>query len=301
MKIIISRKGFDLSSGGCPSPILPDGRMISLPIPDQDSGLRYRDLNQHGINFGDLVDQLGGSKARSDTQAHLDPDLSPDVFDRKPGWLPVFGQMKQAQGHLRKQGIGEGDLFLFFGLYQAIIETADGWAFDRDQPKQHVLWGWMQVGQVISVTEDTGKKFPWAAYHPHIVSPEVTNNTLYLAAPKLSLGETEGELAGAGVFPSFDSHLVLTDATTTSSKPRVSRWRLPAWFCPYGSDLGDELNALKPPITYLGAAKRWQPDGETVLLDTSGRWQEAVLDTDHYPEAEQWALELISANARSEQ
>ena len=33
MKIILSRKGFDSSSGGGPSPIV-DGRCLSLPIPE---------------------------------------------------------------------------------------------------------------------------------------------------------------------------------------------------------------------------------------------------------------------------
>ena len=33
MKVILSRKGFDSSFGGYPSPILPDGTLISLPIP----------------------------------------------------------------------------------------------------------------------------------------------------------------------------------------------------------------------------------------------------------------------------
>ncbi|MGC9779576.1 MAG: hypothetical protein HZR80_10075 [Candidatus Heimdallarchaeota archaeon] len=33
MKVILSRKGFDSSYGGHPSPILPDGTLISLPIP----------------------------------------------------------------------------------------------------------------------------------------------------------------------------------------------------------------------------------------------------------------------------
>ncbi len=32
-KLILSRKGFDSASGGCPSPIFPDGTMFSLPIP----------------------------------------------------------------------------------------------------------------------------------------------------------------------------------------------------------------------------------------------------------------------------
>ncbi|WP_454862743.1 Nmad3 family putative nucleotide modification protein [Pseudomonas hormoni] len=30
MQIILSRKGFDSAAGGCPSPILPDGRLFSL-------------------------------------------------------------------------------------------------------------------------------------------------------------------------------------------------------------------------------------------------------------------------------
>jgi len=34
MKVILSRKGFDSSYGGCPSPILPDGTLLSLPIPE---------------------------------------------------------------------------------------------------------------------------------------------------------------------------------------------------------------------------------------------------------------------------
>jgi len=36
MKIILSRKGFDSEAGGYPSPILPDGTMLSLPIPSYD-------------------------------------------------------------------------------------------------------------------------------------------------------------------------------------------------------------------------------------------------------------------------
>ena len=35
MKVIFSRKGFDSSYGGFPSIILPDGQMISFPIPEK--------------------------------------------------------------------------------------------------------------------------------------------------------------------------------------------------------------------------------------------------------------------------
>lgn len=286
MRIIISRKGFDMGSGGCPSPILPDGRMISLPIPDKCSGLRYQDLNQYGLNYGDLVSQLSRGKQRADYRAHLDPDLSPEALPRESGWKPVFGQMKQAQGHLRNQGVREGDLFLFFGLYQAIKETKTGLVFDRDQPKLHMLWGWMQIGEVLPIHADTLERIPWASYHPHFVTPGVTNNTLYIAADKLSLDGKTTALPGAGVFPRFEPRLVLT----ADPQRAVSHWRLPGWF--YSPD--------RPLISYLSAQRRWQIDGDSVLLDTSGRWQEAVMDADHYPEAESWALQLINSAIKSQ-
>src|SRR5260370_1124538 len=37
-KLILSRKGFDSAHGGCPSPILDDNLLCSLPIPDAGSG-----------------------------------------------------------------------------------------------------------------------------------------------------------------------------------------------------------------------------------------------------------------------
>ncbi|MBA3801209.1 MAG: hypothetical protein H0X18_19410 [Geodermatophilaceae bacterium] len=48
MKLILSRKGFDSAAGGCPSPILEDGSMLSLPIPDRTSPIRYRDITLRG-------------------------------------------------------------------------------------------------------------------------------------------------------------------------------------------------------------------------------------------------------------
>ena len=48
MKIILSRKGFDSEFGGHPSPILPDGRMISFSIPGKEDKIRYKDLKLDG-------------------------------------------------------------------------------------------------------------------------------------------------------------------------------------------------------------------------------------------------------------
>jgi hypothetical protein len=62
MKVILSRKGFDSSYGGFASPILPDGRIISLPIPSSDKeALRYSDLKlDDKTTYLDLIMQIKG-------------------------------------------------------------------------------------------------------------------------------------------------------------------------------------------------------------------------------------------------
>ena len=46
MKIILSRKGFDSASGGLCNPILPDGTLLSMPIPGTSKNpVYYKDLH----------------------------------------------------------------------------------------------------------------------------------------------------------------------------------------------------------------------------------------------------------------
>ena len=91
MRIILSRKGFDSTAGGCPSPIFPDGRMLSLPIPDKRSPIAYQDLSFGDMNVGELVVELTGDAKRNRHCAHLDPDLRADSLPRSPGWKPMLG------------------------------------------------------------------------------------------------------------------------------------------------------------------------------------------------------------------
>ena len=58
MKIILSRKGFDSEYGGYPSPILPNGQMISLPIPDQKDDIKYSDVKAGELTCYDLMKVL---------------------------------------------------------------------------------------------------------------------------------------------------------------------------------------------------------------------------------------------------
>lgn len=74
MRLILSRKGYDSTSGGHPSPIFPDGGLCSLPIPSQDdlrlAGVRYRDGD-----LGEIAAQLTRQPRQSTAHVHLDPDL----------------------------------------------------------------------------------------------------------------------------------------------------------------------------------------------------------------------------------
>ena len=70
MKIILSRKGFDDSNGGCASPILPDGTMLSMPIPSVEDDILYDQLQYNGINYADILKQIN-PKNYSYTTCHL--------------------------------------------------------------------------------------------------------------------------------------------------------------------------------------------------------------------------------------
>ena len=50
MKLILSRKGFDSSFADMPSPILPDGTLLSIPIPSDDK-ISYEELNYNGKSY----------------------------------------------------------------------------------------------------------------------------------------------------------------------------------------------------------------------------------------------------------
>lgn len=157
-RLVLSRKGFDSDFGGRPSPILPDGQMVSLPIPDSGSDLGYGDCRTpDGASYLELLQRLGIDTIRyangptvtrvpvsGTVGAHLDPDLGSSTLPRPTGWRPLFGQVDRAQGHLRNQRVGPGDLFLFFGLFSPTTQLPDGrlrYAGERDWI--HVLWdGW---------------------------------------------------------------------------------------------------------------------------------------------------------------
>ena len=288
-KLIISRKGFDSGSGGCPSPIFPDGTMFSLPIPSGDEEA-FEDLQYCDVDIASVVTGITNGRVEGQNRVHLDPDLNFDAYKyrkTRPSWQRwrgMLGQAGIAQSHLNKQGVGSGDVFLFFGLYRKVEETTQGWRFVRGAPELHVLWGWLQVDQKHRVADLGPNDLPWARHHPHLHSKyRDDTNTVYAAAAKLELGGDDGQdIAGWGVFPKLDQRLVLTNPNGAG----VSNWRLPRWFYPEGS---------KPPLTYHPDRKRWRRDANNAYLQSVGRGQEFVMDLAHYPEATEWLSDLVSS------
>lgn len=290
MRLILSRKGFDSSAGGCPSPIFPDGSLYTLPIPDPKSTVRYGDLHHAGFDIGGLVEDLTRGTYSPDHTAHLDPDMHVDALPRLPGWTPLLGQTGAAQGHLRKQGVVEGDLLLFFGLFRKVEKVNGHWRFVRSAPPQHILWGWLSIGHIVAVDTLSDGALPWARYHPHFqVGPDAAN-TLYIASDRLALDNRKSALPGAGIFPELKPELVLT--RPESSRP--SAWRLPHFFYP---------QAGRAPLSYHTRMERWQEasaggDSEFCNLQCAARGQEFVLDTGEYPQVIPWLRQLIGNSAR---
>ena len=62
MKVILSRKGFDAKNGGIPSPILPDGSLLSLPIPSTVDRCTYDSLHWNGVSYKAILNDLWRSK-----------------------------------------------------------------------------------------------------------------------------------------------------------------------------------------------------------------------------------------------
>lgn len=283
MKLILSRKGFDSSSGGVPSPILPDGRLLSLPIPDRSAKIRYCDIADESESIARLVGDLTRGKVSAKDGAHLDPDLIAGHLPRKRGWRPAFGQVGAAQGHLRNQGIAPGDLFIFFGLFREAEIREGRYRWVKDSTPKHIIWSWLQVGDMLPVSAALAQQKPWLADHPHLQRLGDANNMIYLASPSLTVKGYNQSHPGAGVFSHYDARRQLTAAAASSP----SQWTLPKGFYPARG---------RVPLSFHSDRSRWRRRRDYVELQSVARGQEFVLDLAQYPEISAWLADLLATS-----
>lgn len=272
MKLIFSRKGFDSSAGGVPSPLV-DERPISLPIPTRmPTPTRYADLP---TEVAELVTDLTRGRVAADRACHLDPDLVAGSLARHPGWRGALGQVSAAQSHLLNSGVGQGDVFLFWGLYRPAVRTQSGsWNFAG--VAEHRLFGWLQIDEILTIGDDplpALARYPWLRSHPHLATGWPVNNTVYVAREKLLLPGRVAELPGFGV---LNRGFRLT--APASNLP--SLWAVPRWLNPLIGGTG---------MTYH-AAERWNRDG---TVRSAARGQEFVADVGNRQDAVDWLLQIL--------
>ena len=209
MKIVFSRKGFDSASGGVPSPIV-DGRPTSIPIPARGrSETTYSDLG-----LGTVVERITGGRYNAASLCHHDP-----MFEEG---RCAFGQTGAAQGHLANNGVGVGDVFLFFGLFAEP---------DRRDP-HHRIFGYLEVEEVANPGADPDRSSQprgFARRHPHTIGTWNANNTIY---------------SGPGVTASTDAPGLRLSRPTGP----VSHWSVPPWL-------------REARLTYHRDPARWHANG----------------------------------------
>lgn len=234
MKVILSRKGFDSQYGKINSPILPDGTMLSLPIPQNNDSIKFYELSYKDKSYLDLIKELKPNWKYPDNQAaHLDPDIRKEAYNnRSKDWRPIFGQSAAAQGHLKKQGVGIGDIFLFFGSFQETEYYNQKLQYRKNAnyPKgRHAIFGYLQIGEILELNTDADYDVlpSFSKYHSHANRNFIendgkvrSNNCIYIASDKLSFNSN---LPGGGTL-NYDEKRILTKKGRNKSM-----WHLPGF------------------------------------------------------------------------
>ncbi len=267
MKVILSRKGFDSANGGIVSPIMEDGTLLSLPIPSDDKD-SFEDLVYFNHTYSEILKDLN---YKGKLTCHVDPDLSRDRRKNTlDGWCPIFGQINASAIYIKnKVNIKPGDLFLFFGNYHK-VKYSDGkyhylkktGDFYSDNDLQ-VIWGYMQVGKIISVPEEQ-RKYSW---HPHSIESRTKedSNVMFIASDKLSFNE---DMPGAGMLKFRE------DRVLTAKNCNKATW-IKRSIYDVGSVIGNRKNSSKI------------ADG----IYYAGIWQELGLNETQ--ECENWAKKIV--------
>jgi len=271
MKVIFSRKGVDSTAGGCASPLI-DGTPLSLPIPTLElTAITYGDLRS---DLAESADHLSAGRLDGAQPCHLDPDLDPSALaQRPPGWRGALGQAGAALGHLDNQGVGAGDLFLFWGLYRPAERAEGGWRYTGR--RCHALFGWLHVGDVCRIDDDGTAalaRHPWLCDHPHVRPGWSLRNAVYAASGGFTLAGQS--FAGSGLFKRA--------AILTAPESRLpSLWQVPCWLDPSADGTGLTYH---PPERWLGQGR----------LKSAARGQEFVADIRGRDDAASWIADLLT-------
>lgn len=246
-KIILSRKGYDDQYGGKPSVVMPDGTMLSFPIPviGEEKGTETKSLSFHGESLTNIFNELG--HPQGNRVHHVDPDIY-HLNGKQP--YGAYGQAGAALGHLDNQGVGVGDLFLFFGTFCKTIMLDDKLQYEMMHPF-HAIFGYLKVERKVSMTDiEDEPALHWLKQHPHYINRDFGD---YKKANAIYISSDYG-------YFKYSDNLLLT-------KPgyKKSWWRLPSFFADV--KLSYHENVVK------------RPDGDFVEFQSVAKGQEFVMES----------------------
>ena len=268
-KVIFSRKGFDSSYGGGASPIMPNGDLISIPIPTKvgngEKGIPYSEISYGDKSYLELMKELE-LKIPEGATCHFDPDLIKDACSRGDNWRGIFGQQGSAQTHLENQNLEKGDIFLFFGSFKRTL-LKEKIQFERDY-ERHIIFGYLIIGEILKVGDSESSIFK---KHPHFQNRKLYSkqNAVYIAASDEDYGTFK-----------YRKELVLTREGFSKSI-----WELPMIFHPSRSTLISRHSE-----------KDIDTRGEKLILNSRGIGQDFVVKGNGDIEA--WAKNLIRNSKR---
>lgn len=262
-KVILSRKGYDSTYGGGSSPIMPNGDLISIPIPanDKEEGIPYAEIRYGDKSYLQLMEELG-MKIPENKICHFDPDLIRGAYNRAEKWNGIFGQQGAALSHLQNQEVEKGDIFLFFGSFKRTW-LSDKLRYEKDH-ERHIIFGYLVIGEIIEIEDESSVIYK---DHPHYVNKEVykPQNTVYIANNDNDFGAFK-----------YREELVLTKNGYLKSV-----WELPMIFHPLnGTNMSRHTE------------KAFEKRDGTLLFQSQGIGQDFVMSGNI--EIEKWAREIIA-------
>jgi Nucleotide modification associated domain 3 len=300
MKIIFSKKGFDSAFGKSPSPILPSGEMVSLPIPtDQIEGAKdyHKIWVDKNISYDKLMVQLHIPNPQKNGQflgCHLDPDLRSSIIPRAEGWKPIFGQSGNDTTHLIETGkVEKGDLFLFYGTFKKTIYDIDNQLIFDDDYERHIIWGWLLVDDIWNLGEvgidnfkNQNPHYRWAFDHPHFSYIGEKRNAIFVSSDQL---RKDSNRKGAGVFKYNDS------LSLTKLGYKLSVWELPSFFNPENVTISHTIEGIVNKNKKIEKFRKADSD-KVIWQIASGYGQEFVITPKNSiadKQIQDWAFRLI--------
>lgn len=200
MKVIFSKKGMDSTYGKVVNPILPDGTMLSLPIPRPNEKYSYEKLFYEPLNksLKDIIEELEKNKIKNKFnfekyqnkkgewidyagRCHADPFIF-DYYFPKSKFNASLGYRYGNRNNFDKdpKKVEEKDLFLFFGTFKHTICNNGQLEYIRGLPKVHAIFGCLEVNRIEKNKENILNIHHW---HPHSYGdyPKSEGNRLYIS------------------------------------------------------------------------------------------------------------------------